>query len=61
MQALTQAEVDEMMIMADPNADGKISLEEFRDMECWKIPEDTMRPRRTTPAAAPPAAEPAES
>ena len=60
-EALTQAECDEMILMADPNNDGKVSLEEFRDMECWKIPEDTMRARRATPRPRPPAAEPAES
>ena len=59
-EALTQAECDEMILMADPNNDGKVSLEEFRDMECWKIPEDTMRARRATPRP-PAAAEPAES
>ena len=64
-EALTQAECDEMIRMADPNNDGKVSLEEFRGMECWKIPEDTMtrarRSRVATPRpdpapAAPPAA-----
>ena len=59
-EALTQAECDEMILMADPNNDGKVSLEEFRDMECWKIPEGTPRARRATPRP-PAAAEPAES
>ena len=48
-QALTAAEVEELIKMADPNGDGKVSLEEFKDMECWKIPEYTMRPRSSPP------------
>lgn len=61
-EALTQEECDEMIRMADPNNDGKVSLEEFRDMECWKIPDDPMRARRSrvaTPRPDPAAAEPA--
>jgi len=48
-EALTSSEVEELIKMADPDRDGKISFEEFKDMECWKIPEESMRPVRTTP------------
>ena len=54
-QPLTQAECDEFLRLADPNGDGKISYEEFKNMECWKIPDTTVRrppPKRQADAAS---------
>lgn len=50
-EALTSAEVDELIKMADPDQDGRISFEEFKGMECWKIPDMTQptRAQRTSP------------
>lgn len=54
-EPLTQAECDEFLRLADPNGDGKISYEEFKNMECWKIPDTTVRrppPKRQADAAS---------
>ena len=58
-QALTPAEVEELIKMADPDRDGKISFDEFKDMECWKIPEPDTAQMRQRAAAAASAAPPA--
>merc|ERR1711998_20347 len=47
-EALTATEVDELVKMAGPDQDGKIVFDAFKDMECWKIPEDIMHPQRPT-------------
>lgn len=38
-QALTHQEVEELIQLADPDANGNITLAEFKAMECWKLPE----------------------
>ena len=35
-QALTADEVEELIRMADPDRDGKVPLEEFKELECWR-------------------------
>ena len=34
---LTNEEVDALIAHADKDGNGSISLEEFRDMECWGV------------------------
>merc|ERR1712113_674377 len=43
-QPFTEAEMRLFMSMVDVSSDGRISKDEFRGMECWKLPEVVAAP-----------------